>query len=71
MILEFQITSDDEEWYEGFEFDNNDVGIGKAVKIQDPISSLELDRPLIVESGTNIEKALNLLQQKEQNCNLL
>ena len=71
MILEFQITSDDEEWYEGFEFDNNDVGIGKAVKIQDPISSLDLDHPLIVESGTNIQKALNLLQQKEQNCILI
>ena len=71
MNLEFQITSDDEEWYEGFEFDNNDVGIDKAVKIQDPISSLGLDRPLTVESGTNIHKALNLLQQKEQNCILI
>ena len=71
MNLEFQNTSDDEEWYEGFEFDNNDVGIGKAVKIQDPISSFGLDPPLIVESGTNIEKALNLLQQKEQNCLLI
>mgnify|MGYP003329054016 FL=1 len=60
-----------EEWYEGLESDDDEIEMSKAVKIQDPISSLGLDQPLVVELGTNMKNALNLLQQEKQNCLLI
>ena len=63
--------SEDEEWYEGLESDDDEIEMSKAVKIQDSISSLGLDQPLVVELGTNMKNALNLLQQEKQNCLLI
>jgi|TARA_B100001996_G_scaffold381475_1_gene370978 CBS domain-containing protein len=73
MYFDFQFTTHDEddEWFESLESDNEEIEMGSAVKIQDPISSLGLVPPLMVESGTNMKNALDLLQQKEQNCLLV
>ena len=69
MIFEFNSsTSQDEEWYENIHSDNSEPEMTTAIKIQDKISSLDLDPPLVVETGTNLKNALKILQQKEQNC---
>lgn len=66
-----QIESDDDEWFEGLESDEDNIEIGSAVKINDPISTLGLKAPLMVEVGSNMKNALDLLQGKEQNCILI
>ena len=71
MNHDFHIMSEDEEWYEGLESGDEEAEMSEAVKIQDPISSLGLEKPLVVEAGTNMKNALNLLQQKKQNCLLI
>ena len=72
MYNDFQIISQDEEWYEGLEFDNEEeLDMADAVKIQDPISSLNLAAPLVVECGTSLKNALNLLQEEKKNCLLV
>ncbi|MBI89764.1 MAG: hypothetical protein CMG60_06720 [Candidatus Marinimicrobia bacterium] len=71
MYIDFHFTSDDDEWYESLESNNEEPDITTAVKIQDPISSLDLQAPLSVESGTNLKNALNFLQDKQQNCLLI
>ena len=72
MNNDLQTNSDhSEEWYEAFEaFDNSDE-ISKAIRINDPISSLDLKSPLSVETGTNLKNALRLLQKEKQNCLLI
>ena len=45
--------------------------MGSAVKINDPISSLGLKLPLMIEMGTNMKNTLEILQGKEQNCILI
>ena len=71
MYDDFHLTSEDEEWYEGLESDDEESEMSEAVKIQDPISSLGLQPPLVVELGTNMKNALNSLQQEKQNCLLI
>ena len=51
--------------------DENNIDMGSAVQINDPISTLGLKIPLMVEVGTNMKNALDLLQRKEQNCILI
>ena len=71
MYDDFHLMSEDEEWYEGLESDDEESEMSEAVKIKDPISSLGLQPPLVVELGTNMKNALNLLQQEKQNCLLI
>jgi len=71
MNIDNQIESDDDEWFEGLESDENNIEMGSAVQINDPISTLGLNTPLMVETGTNMKNALDLLQGKEQNCILI
>ena len=72
MYIDFQIISQDDEWYEGLEFDSEEeLDMADAVKIQDPISSLTLDAPLVIESGASLKNALNMLQKEKQNCLLV
>ena len=71
MYDDFHLMSEDEEWYEGLESDDEESEMSEAVKIQDPISSLGLQPPLVVELGTNMKNALNSLQQEKQNCLLI
>ena len=66
-----QLESDDDEWFEGLESDEDNIEMGSAVQINDPISTLGLKAPLMVEIGTNMKTALDLLQGKEQNCILI
>ena len=71
MYDDFHLMSEDEEWYEGLESNDEESEMSEAVKIQDPISSLGLHPPLVVELGTNMKNALNSLQQEKQNCLLI
>ena len=71
MNLDYQLTSDDDEWFEGFDSDEESVEMGSAVQVNDPISSLGLNTPLMVEIGTSMKNALEILQGKEQNCVLV
>jgi len=71
MYDDFHLISEDEEWYEGLESNDEESEMSEAVKIQDPISSLGLELPLVVELGTNMKNALNSLQQEKQNCLLI
>ena len=71
MYLDYQLTSDDDEWFEGFDSDEESVEMGSAVQVNDPISSLGLNTPLMVEIGTSMKNALEILQGKEQNCVLV
>ena len=71
MYDDFHLMSEDEEWYEGLESDDEESEMSEAVKIQDPISSLGLQPPLVVELGTNMKNALNSLQQEKKNCLLI
>tara|TARA_B100000214_G_C23927598_1_gene609131 strand:+ start:462 stop:1013 length:552 start_codon:yes stop_codon:yes gene_type:complete len=69
MILDFHSSiNEDEEWYDNIHSDNSDPEMITAVKIQDKISTLQLESPITAEMGTNLKNALNLLQQKQQNC---
>jgi CBS domain-containing protein len=72
MYTDFQTISQDDEWYEGLEFDNEEeLDMADAVKIQDPISSLTLGAPLVIERGTSLKNALNMLQEEKKNCLLV
>ena len=71
MNLDYQLTSDDDEWFEGLESDEDSVEMGSAVQVNDPISTLGLKIPLMVEIGTSMKNALEILQGKEQNCVLV
>ena len=71
MYDDFHLMSEDEEWYESLESNDEESEMSEAVNIQDPISSLALEPPLVVELGTNMKNALNSLQQDKQNCLLI
>ena len=71
MNLDYQLTTDDDEWFEGLEPDEDSIEMGSAVQVNDPISSLGLKIPLMVEIGTSMKNALEILQGKEQNCVLI
>ena len=71
MYFDYQTISDDEEWFEALEPDEENIEMGSAVQINDPISSLGLKLPLMIEMGTNMKNALEILQGKEQNCILI
>ena len=63
-------SDDEEQWLSGMESLHDDK-IKEAVHVQDPISSLQLPKPIIVEIGTNLRHALDKLQKKRQNCLLV
>ena len=42
MNFDNQIESDDDEWYESLESEENNIDMGSAVQINDPISTLGL-----------------------------
>jgi len=71
VYFDYQTISDDEEWFEALEPDEENIEMGSAVKINDPISSLGLKLPLMIEMGTNMKNTLEILQGKEQNCILI
>ncbi len=72
MNFDLQTNPDhSEEWFEAFEtFEVNDE-IKSAIRINDPISSLDLKSPLSVETGTSLKNALRMLQKEKQNCLLI
>lgn len=62
-----QDLEDDQEWFEGL--DNLDKpDMNEAVKIQDPISSMHLEKPLIVDLGTSLRHVLDTMQNNKRNC---
>ena len=42
--------------------------MNEAVKINDPISNFDLQKPVIVELGTSLENVLNKMQETKNNC---
>ncbi|MBL7014308.1 MAG: CBS domain-containing protein [Candidatus Marinimicrobia bacterium] len=65
MILHTDID-DEQQWLESMESDESSE-MGKAIKIEDPISSLNLGEPLILEKGSSIRTALNKMQSQLEN----
>jgi len=62
-----QDLEDDQEWFEGLDsVDKPDMN--EAVKIQDPISSMHLPKPLIVDLGTSLRHVLDTMQNNKRNC---
>jgi len=57
---------DEQQWLESMESDESSE-MGKAIKIEDPISSLNLGEPLILEKGSSIRTALNKMQSQLEN----
>ena len=62
-----QDFEDDEEWLESFHR-NDEPDMKEAVKIQDPISSMHLAKPFIVDLGTSLRHVLDTMQNNKQNC---
>ena len=72
MLWNQHLESDDEDqWLAGMESVEDEPEIKEAVRVQDPIASLDLPKPLTVEKGTNLRHALDILQKKRQNCILV
>ena len=62
-----QDLEDDQEWFEGLDsVDKPDMN--EAVKIQDPVSSMHLAKPLIVDLGTSLRHVLDTMQNNKRNC---
>ena len=68
----FDTDEDDEEsqWLEGMEH-RDEPEIKEAVRIQDPISSMTLAEPLLIELGTSLRHVLDQMQDHGQNCALV
>ena len=64
-------SEDDSQWLDSFETADDELDMSSAVHIQDSISTLGLKKPLSVEIGTSLKNALNLLQEKNENCLLV
>ena len=64
-------SDDEDQWLAGMESAEDELEIKEAVRVQDPISTLELPKPLTIEEGTNLHHALDVLQKKRQNCILV
>ncbi|MBT3299907.1 MAG: CBS domain-containing protein [Candidatus Marinimicrobia bacterium] len=69
MIIQQQ-NDDEQQWLESMESDDG-LEMGEAVKIQDPISSLQLEDPIVFEKGTSIRTALNQMQNQSENYALV
>tara|TARA_Y100001970_G_C14199475_1_gene840237 strand:- start:12 stop:572 length:561 start_codon:yes stop_codon:yes gene_type:complete len=58
---------DDQEWYDEMN-QQNESRIQEAVKIQDPISTMNLAKPIIIDLGTNLKHVLSKMQKSKVNC---
>ena len=62
-----QDLEDDQEWLEGLA-QSESPDMKEAVKIQDPISTMSLSKPLIIELGTSLRHVLDKMQNNNRNC---
>ena len=62
-----QNIEDDQEWFEGLEH-QKEPEMKEAVKIQDPISTMTLTKPLIIDLGTSLRHVLDKMQDSKSNC---
>ena len=62
-----QNIEDDQEWLEGVEH-QSEPEMKEAVKIQDPISTMTLTKPLIIDLGTSLRHVLDKMQDNKSNC---
>ena len=62
-----QNIEDDQEWLEGLE-NQSEPEMKEAVKIQDPISTMTLTKPLIIDLGTSLRHTLDKMQDSKSNC---
>ncbi len=56
-----------QEWFESLD-NKHESGMKEAVKIQDSISTMNLNRPLIIELGTSLRHVIDIMQIKKRNC---
>ena len=52
-----------QEWFESLD-NKHESGMKEAVKIQDSISTMNLNRPLIIELGTSLRHVIDIMQIK-------
>ena len=62
-----QNIENDQEWLEGLEH-QAEPEMKEAVKIQDPISTMTLTKPLIIDLGTSLRHVLDKMQDSKSNC---
>ena len=62
-----QNIEDDQEWFEGLE-NQEEPEMKEAVKIQDPISTMTVTKPLIIDLGTSLRHTLDKMQDTKSNC---
>ena len=68
----FYIDNDQEleanqEWFDSLD-NEHEHGMREAVRIQDPISSMQLMEPLIIDLGTSLRHVLDTMQDSKRNC---
>ena len=69
-LLHTDEHDEEQQWLDGMEH-KDEPEIKEAVRIQDPISSMRLAKPLVVELGTNLRHVLDQMQDHSQNCALV
>jgi len=62
-----QDLEDDQEWLEGLG-SVHEPDMKEAIKIQDPISNMYLEKPLIIDLGTSLRHVLDTMQDNKRNC---
>ena len=62
-----QNIEDDQEWFEGLEH-QEEPEMKEAVKIQDPISTMTLTKPQVIDLGTSLRHTLDIMQDTKSNC---
>ena len=56
-----------QEWFDSLD-NEHEHGMREAVRIQDPISSMQLMEPLIIDLGTSLRHVLDTMQDSKRNC---
>ena len=62
-----QEQEENQEWFDSLN-NKHEHGMKEAVKIQDPISTMQLMEPLIIDLGTSLRHVLDTMQKSKKNC---
>ena len=62
-----QDLENDQEWFEALD-STNEPEMKEAIKIQDSISTMYLEKPLIIDLGTSLRHVLDTMQNSKRNC---
>ena len=56
-----------QEWFDSLN-NKDENGMKEAVRIQNPISTMQLMEPIIIELGTSLRHVLDTMQDSKRNC---